>query len=237
VKVLKALFLLDSTRNSQDVALKKTKALGLICLFLFTIGLELNAQSPDSLSQGQEKLEESALSLLGAQSLKFKDASFTYDCSGVVMASLWKAGLDLRHEYAQGSGNGVRRIYSYIVEQKLDYTVPLPEIGDLIFWDNTYDRNNNKKWDDDLSHIGIVVAVDDDGTISYVHHDYTKGITVAKMNLLYPDLRDRAMPDGSRKLINSPLRMQSQRYLNPDLWLSSHLFRSFARTRLLMEGH
>ena len=35
-----------------------------------------------------------------------------------------------------------------------------PKPGDVVFFDNTYDRNKNKRLDDSLTHIAIVVSVD-----------------------------------------------------------------------------
>jgi hypothetical protein len=101
--------------------------------------------------------------------------------------------------------------------------LPLP--GDLVFWDNTYDRNGNGRWDDDLTHAGIVVSVDDDGTIHYVHHNYRRGIVVEQMNLRAPD-------DTTR---NSAMRMRG----SPDgngLWLSSHLFRDAGSPYMIANG-
>ncbi len=148
------------------------------------------------------------------------------------MASLFKSGLDIRREYGSASGTGVERFYQIVTEAGLVHDFFLPEIGDLIFWDNTHDRNGDKAWNDQLTHVGLVIAVDDDGTITYLHHDYRRGIIKAYMNLLAPDLGQVKQEDGSIKIYNSAMRMSSQRYLNPDRWLASHLFRSFARIHL-----
>jgi hypothetical protein len=40
-------------------------------------------------------------------------------------------------------------------------------LGDIIFWDNTWDRNGNKRFGDDpLTHAGIVISIDEDGQYS-----------------------------------------------------------------------
>ncbi|MCK4516114.1 MAG: hypothetical protein KAU31_12695, partial [Spirochaetaceae bacterium] len=58
---------------------------------------------------------------------------------------------------------------------------------------------------------------------------YRRGIVTASMNLLKPEIYRN--DEGSE--LNSPMRMASQRASNPDLWLSSHLFREFAGMHLI----
>ncbi len=36
-------------------------------------------------------------------------------------------------------------------------------LGDLVFFDNTYDRNGDGKFDDRITHVGIVVGFDKEG--------------------------------------------------------------------------
>ena len=52
-----------------------------------------------------------------------------------------------------------------------------------------------------LTHAGIVVDVDEDETVSYIHASTSRGLVLGYMNLKYPDL---ARKDG--KVINSYLR-------------------------------
>jgi hypothetical protein len=205
------------------------------------LGAQESHPAPDEpawfrgLSAGQKQIAEAALGLQGRGDLRLADRSFPWDCSGTALASLWNAGLDLTGEYGAAEGNGVSRLHEIVVRHDLEYDLPLPEIGDLVFWDNTYDRNGDKLWNDPLTHVGVVVGVDSNGTIDYLHHDYRRGIVIAHMNLFYPMSQYGILPDGTRIEINSPLRMSSQRYLNPTRWLSSHLFRSFGRLHLLID--
>ena len=196
---------------------------------------EADAPRTDSISPAQRLIAAAALDLVGQTRLEMDGKKFPWDCSGTVLGSLWKAGLDVTGEYGSFDGNGVNRLHEIAVVHELDYDLLLPEIGDIIFWDNTYDRNGDLKWNDPLTHTGVVVGVDSNGTISYVHHDYRRGIVVAHMNLLYPLSQFAILPDGTRTEINSPLRMNSDRYLNPTRWLSSHLFRSFGRIHVLLD--
>jgi hypothetical protein len=98
----------------------------------------------------------------------------------------------------------VRRVYLTLHDQGLVYATLYPVPGDIIFWDNTWDANGNKAADDELTHLGLVVATKPDGSISYLHYHYRLGPTVEAMNLLQPDI-DIAK-DGSQ--VNAALRMR-----------------------------
>ena len=98
-----------------------------------------------------------------------------------------------------------------------------PEPGDIVFFDNTWDRNGNGRWDDDLTHMGVVVAVDRNGTISYLHNHLRRGVIVEQMNLRHPDSRE----------LNAPLRQRGSPRDGSGRWLASHLVRGFARAHLL----
>jgi hypothetical protein len=194
-------------------------------------GRSESAPGPD---ETQKRIAAEALGLVGRPNLVFTGRSFPSDCSGTVMAALYNAGIDVTEEYGSFDGNGVRRLDRIAVSHGLDYDLPLPELGDVIYWDNTFDKNGDLQWNDELTHTGIVVGVNADGTISYVHYDYRRGIVVAYMNLLYPQSRYGILPDGTKVEINSPLRMNSHRYLNLDQYLSSQLFRGFGRLHQLV---
>lgn len=174
-------------------------------------------------------IAEAALALASRQPrgtvIRVNGRRFPLDCSGSILAIHHMAGVDLVPRFSEETGNGVARLWQLGEHSRGGSTAgggdtrsdrDSPRPGDVIFWDNTYDRNQNGLWDDELTHAGIVTAVDRDGTISYVHHNYRRGIVVEQMNL-------RHRHDSSR---NSPMRMRGQ----PDpegknRWLSSHLYR------------
>ena len=64
------------------------------------------------------------------------------------------------------SGN-TRSIFRNGRHEKNDW-LRLPVL-EMVFFDNTYDRNKNHRLDDPLTHIAIVVGVDTDETIQMVH--------------------------------------------------------------------
>lgn len=217
--------------NQTLVSPKAVIHIALLLMLAFLLNFSISAQMMPS----QKAIADAALSLVGRQTLNFNDRHFVWDCSGTVLASLYIAGLDVRSEYGSYNGNGVTRLYEIARHHQIEYDLPLPEIGDIIFWDNTYDKNEDLKWNDLLTHTGIVVDVKADGTVTYVHHDYRRGIVTAEMNLLYSDNREATFIDGTKRVINSPLRMNKDRYLNPSKWLSGQLFRSFGRFHVLLD--
>ena len=196
---------------------------------ILSISSMLDANS--SISDRQRAIVTQALSLIGKTKLNFGVRSYPWDCSGTVMSALYLADLDCQRQYISGSGNGVRRLYQMLEKQNLLYNMPYPQVGDLIFWDNTYDANGDKKWNDELSHVGLVIAVYDSGVIEYIHHDYRRGITIARMNLLRPSDQFATTVDGVKIEINSSLRMKSHEYLKPGVKLSGQLFKAFGNIK------
>jgi len=186
--------------------------------------------SRKKLSQTQKLLVEEAERLIGAEKIFVRGRSFSHDCSGTVMAIYWYAGIDLSRDFSKYTGGGTVRIYKFLKHEGLLYKTTLPAPGDIIFWDNTYDKNKNGKADDYLTHMGMVVHVDGDGTIQYIHENYRKGIIFAKMNLLKPDTYVEVV-EGKKIILNDPIRMKGSP--KSTKWLSSQLYRDFAMGYLL----
>lgn len=165
----------------------------------------------------RDAVVQAMLALQGADTLSIGGREYTFDCSGSILAAHHLAGLDLSPTFEQQTGNGVRRLW--------DMGTPVEDHrirpGDVVFWDNTWDRNGSRRLDDELTHAGIVVATDIDGagTMEILHHHYRDGLVSARMNLYHRDNQE----------LNSPMRMRSQRYRQEDPWLDAQLFRG-ART-------
>lgn len=179
-----------------------------------------------ALTKVQEKLVEGALFIEGKQELRVNGRSFNADCTGAVLAVYWYAGMDLGAPLASYQGNGVTRLYRFLEDEKLLVGTGYPEAGDIIFWDNTYDRNEDKKPNDFLTHTGIVVHTAEDGTIEFLHHNYRKGVVMARMNLLRPGVYTEKK-NGKEYVVNSPMRMRGSP--DYDKWLASELTRNFGR--------
>ena len=116
------------------------------------------------------------------------------------------------------NGN-TRSMYEQAMQEGLLVTTPSP--GDVVFFDNTYDRNKNLRLDDTLTHIAVVVRVDSDETVHMVHLGGS-GITDLVMNVAHP--AEHRSQDG--KLWNNYLRVNRKGETSPRL--TGQLFRSFA---------
>ncbi|TVR94276.1 MAG: CHAP domain-containing protein [Spirochaetaceae bacterium] len=167
--------------------------------------------------------------LVGARRLKIEGRVYPLDCSGTILAVYHHAGMDLQSAFAQYSGNGVSRLYRMAADKGLlastgEQPGRYPAPGDIIFWDNTYDRSRSGRWDDPLTHAAIVLEVYENGAIEYLHYHYTRGIVIEHMNLLEPEVHTTSTAAGT-VVVNSPMRMRRDRYIQPESWLASHLYR------------
>ncbi|WP_295158655.1 NlpC/P60 family protein [uncultured Brachyspira sp.] len=136
-----------------------------------------------------------------------EEKKVNFDCSGFVNAVYWTA-VENPPVKLQGS---TENIYFILSKENKIYKNASPNIGDIIFFDGT--TSVNKK----LTHSGIVINTDEDGTVTYIHSSTSKGPVLGYMNLKYPDL---ARKDG--KMINSYLRRGEAPYS-----LASHCFNSY----------
>ena len=103
----------------------------------------------------------------------------------------------------------------------------IPRVGDLAFFDDTYDRNQNGIADDELTHIAVVTAVDDQGTITLAHGGTSAGRSTILMNLRFPDVhRDQAGME-----LNGYLRAARKDEPRAVGHLTGELWRGFATVR------
>ena len=180
--------------------------------------------STQSISQKQKQLVEAANWAKGRNYLTVNGTRFKMDCSGVVRAIYYKAGIDLAKDFNKYRGGGTQRIHETLRARGLIYRPTVPVPGDILFWDNTYDANHNGRSDDMLSHIGMVVSSDKkSGNIVYVHHHEKKGIVFEKMNLLHPN-------DPN---YNAIMRSQRAKKLPGNKYLTSHLYKDAGKGYLL----
>jgi hypothetical protein len=181
-------------------------------------------ETEGEITELQRRIVVAAEEVLATQNFVVDGYRYTRDCTGTVLNIYARAGVRLIDLFPNYTGNGVHCLYGIAEDYELLYQTYYPEPGDLIFWDNTYDKDGDGEWDDGLTHVGLVLNVDEDGTVEYVHYHYTGGVVRAHMNLLQPETHI----DSEGVEINSPMRMRSHRYLNPSQWLASHLFRVLA---------
>lgn len=185
-----------------------------------------NQRSPATLRQAVVK---SALQLLGQKPdarVTVNGRRFMLDCIGTVSAAWWGAGYDIQKDFNRYPGNGVNRLYQSCKNWDALTLITLPLPGDIVFWENTYDRNEDGvRYNDGLTHAGIVISIDPDGTVKYLHESVTRGVSLAWFNLKHP--QEAFSPDG--KVWNSPMYLgsSSRKSNNPPHWLSGDLWKAF----------
>ena len=104
------------------------------------------------------------------------------------------------------------------------WLVKSPAPGDLVFFDNTLDRNRNRRLDDPLTHVGVVVQVEPDGLVHFVH----VGSRRLKEGLLHAGQPGAEQSPEGRPL-NSHLRTRSSRDPGGTRYLAGQLLRGYCR--------
>jgi peptidoglycan DL-endopeptidase CwlO len=134
----------------------------------------------------QARIAAAAESSLGARSMVVGGVRHRFDCSGVVRAIYAKAGYELGTAANDLAPSDTASLFAWL-RANGSLRRHHPQVGDLVFFDNTYDRNDDGRDNDWLSHVGIVETVDDDGTVGYIHRI---GASVVRfhMNLSHPSV-------------------------------------------------
>jgi hypothetical protein len=157
--------------------------------------------------------------VLAAGQYYLDNTPFRDDCSGYVCAVYAKVGLPI-----DGS---VRQLWERAEQAGAIHHRTTPNPGDIVFFDNTYDANHNRRNDDPLSHIALVLEVFDDGTILMAHGGSSQGRTTLVMNLKEPAVHRR---DDGRE-VNDYLRRATRRDKKGTKYLASELWRAFATVK------
>jgi hypothetical protein len=161
-------------------------------------------------SGDEQSVIASARTLLGKApeaKVTVNGKAFTLDCIGTVSAIYWYMSLDVQKDFDLYAGDGVNRLYMTLRERNAIFTDRLPRPGDVVFWSNTNDANGDgDRVHDPRTHAGVVLAVDDDGTVSYVHENLYSGIVIEQMNLLRPT----TARDEKGKKINSGMAIATK---------------------------
>jgi peptidoglycan DL-endopeptidase CwlO len=171
----------------------------------------------------REVLVAQARGLQGRARYQVGGREFPKDCAGFTLASLAGAGLDLDAllPVDPEDPSGVSLLHRMASERGMLHRNRVPEVGDLVFFDHTWDRNRNGRADDALTHVGIVERVDPDGTITFLHR-VKRGELRYRMNLFHPEQR-RDPKTG--KVLNHYLRVGADDGVGR---LTGQLFHDFA---------
>lgn len=174
---------------------------------------ELILDAPRSRETGE------AIARAARHFLSHRPRGFRDDCSGLVSASLHRAGLPI-------TGN-TRSLWDGARRARAVHRRKHPHPGDVAFFDDTYDRNRNGRWDDDLTHVAVVLEVDGDGTILLAHGGTSRGRSELRMNLV----ESRVHVDRDGRVLNDYLRHPAAGDTDRSRYLAGELWRGFATIR------
>jgi len=174
-------------------------------------------------SAKQQAIARTAARLVGARTIQIGNRLVSYDCAGVTRAIYLSQGHDLYAGAGEnGQANGVRRIYEHVQKHGRIHRGPAVGPGDLVFFDNTWDFNEDGLLNDSLTHVGIVEAVERDGTIIFISR-VSNAIERYRMNLRAPNTIRHA--DG--RILNDYLRRKKIGDPLATGYLTGQLFASF----------
>ncbi len=143
--------------------------------------------------RGRALVVERARAMLSGRGEPYRvgDKVVRKDCSGLVMAAYSASGFPLEAYLSADTQKGeslVARLYRGLAERGRIHEHKVPEVGDLVFFDNTFDRNRDGRANDPLTHVGIVESVKADGTVIVIHHA-RGGALRTRLNLFHPKMR------------------------------------------------
>jgi hypothetical protein len=157
-----------------------------------------------------------AAGFVGATRLRVDDATFRWDCSGLVEAAYAAAGLHVR-------GSGAQMYAQAKVAGVVRGRFRKPRPGDVVFWHNTHDRNANGRLDDRFTHVGIVERTDRDGR-AWIVHLGNQGVQRLRMDLLHRHVHQ----DDDGDVRNDYLRARTDQDRWRTRYLSGELFAGWA---------
>jgi hypothetical protein len=152
------------------------------------------------------------------------DVMCPMDCSGFVLTVYKFANISFFEEQKGKieEKNGVKFIYKALKNAKKIYRIKIPNAADIVFFNNTWDSNYNGKVNDELTHVGIVLFVDENGTITFIHSSRKEGVNRDCVNLYHPE---------KEKLcgvtINSKIRPRENTDPPDTKYLAGELFNAF----------
>lgn len=153
-----------------------------------------------------EKIDEEAVlrTALVASALQHLERKSGKDCSGFVELvnfqnnePYYKAShLSQHYDNARRS----KAIFNIMMAQKRVFDKDAPKIGDLVFFEDTLQKSKRKVGSYNITHIGIVTQLDEDGTIHFIHNIQGKN-RVDQLNMRFSQ-----HPIISGKNVNSYLK-------------------------------
>ncbi len=151
------------------------------------------------------------------------------DCSGFVASVYQAEGIPLRRvgsRVAPTESSGVAAAYRAATVYGVVFGGggEWPRPGDMIFFRGTYDREKDGRFESPFTHIGIVEAVDESGTVTFIHRDrraVVRGVVTLE--------RPTEAKDESGRELNTPMRSRRRTPSSAGSSLASALFMGYGR--------
>jgi len=148
------------------------------------------------------------------------------DCSNVLRIAYDNLGIDLFSErYHYPKANGVRLIRMKGLTSVASTSSTTVAVGDLVIFDNTYDRNKNNRLDDRDTHAAIVVGFEDSDT-AVIYHRVRSGHKIGRLNLRQSH---RVFSREGRHRLNDVLRRVAKKDRDKIPRLTGQLFATYVR--------
>lgn len=174
------------------------------------------------------RLASRAASFLGhAGSFRARGERFPADCSGFVEAAYALEGIPLRGlmtRAAPRETSGTKAAYRASAKFGMVFGGggEWPRPGDLIFFHDTYERDQGGRTDGRLTHVGVVESVVG-GTVVFLH----RGSKAVQRGFMTPSRSHEALGE-SGQVLNTPLRMRKGAPVGAKL-LAGELFSGYGR--------
>lgn len=160
-----------------------------------------------------------ARSVIGKRVISESGKTYPNNCMGVVLYSYSKVGINFSYDNLLSD---VESLYEYVLTHGKIFKKRLPNPGDIVFFHNTYDKNRDGRFNDKLTHVGIIEKIDEDGTIWFIHRT-SKGIIRDALNLY----KSNVYTDEKGKLYNSYIRQKKANDRKNTKYLAGQLFAGF----------
>jgi hypothetical protein len=164
----------------------------------------------------RERLEivDYSRSLLGMKDLTGERAMYRNDCSGLVLGVYQALGHEVRLIENTGTTSISHRLFETLEAYGLVYYEPPTKQADVVFFKRTIEESG-----DNVSHVGIVDEILEDGTIRILNYT-SRGVTELRMNLITPHLHQ----DENGNVINDFLKKKSPLKENEELLAGEFFF-------------
>ena len=162
----------------------------------------------------------------GARYVRVGAKRYLDDCSNVLRIAYEDLGIDLFSErYHYPKANGVRLIRMKGLTSSASTSSTTVAVGDLVIFDNTYDRNKNGRLDDRDTHAAIVVGFEDAET-AVIYHRVRSGHKIGRLNLKE---KNRVFSSKGRHRLNNVLRRVAKKDRAKVPRLTGQLFATYVR--------